>query len=358
MPFQGYWESAEPTAEGMKIVAWAFDEDMGSAPVRFVLTWAGQTLEWAPNSKRADVTAQVGEVRGIPGLDVLAPVNLDPHADWSDASLSAVWRDGTTHQLSPLRGSSAEFVNHLGFRTFDVFEARFQNPAFRMGSPLLQAYGAARALRVAGDDVDFWLAGAVLGIYRCILDGTFKVEWARGIVNKWKGMQDPLRVTATGKRLRWASSMHLAAGYAYLAWGEPEAARKEFAAMSDYMPRLVTWPQSLTNLGIGRLLAVWLTAKLSGRAAALPLLDGTEDAFQAGMAPLKIWNWHMYEEARNALGVWQKCFVMKMALEGGQEDHVLPKMASFRLSDVSAVTRLLIAMGLVADETLPGPPRA
>lgn len=352
MSRRGYWEGAELSAEGVRLHAWAFDPDRAEPPVGFVLTWAGEQMSWPPNQHRPDVAPTHVSVDAPVGLSALARVNMDPHADWSDAALVAVFADGERMPLAPLRASSAAAVADLGFTRFDVFEERFQNPAFRVKSPLLQAYAAARALRVAGDDMDFWLAGAVVGIYRCILDECFSEDVARDVIATWGRMQGALRASAGGTRLRWATSMHLAAGYAHLAWGEFDRARDEFAAMGDYMPRLVSWPQALSNLGTGRLLAAWLTAKLSGPAAALPILDGTEDAFQAGIGPLKIWNYHMYEEARMALDTWQRCFLLKKLFEGETAAHILPPDVSLRLSQTSAVSRMLVSIGSLADQEL------
>lgn len=141
--------------------------------------------------------------------------------------------------------------------------------------------------------------------------------------------------------------MHLAAGYAHLAWGELSLSRNEFAAMGDYLERIDTWPQSLTNLGIGRFMAAWLADQLNDREGALNILQGTEEMFQRGVAPLKIWNFHMYEELRGALKVWQYCFVLKKFLEGEKLPHVLPPNFTFGIDSVSAVLSRFTAMGVI-----------
>jgi len=350
---QGFWEQATFGSSGLTIGAWAFDPATGEGPVAFRLDWGRRTFRLLPNLLREDVTRSQ-ELRSTPiGMREVLDVALDPHEDLSGTKIVAEWADGREVPLPPLRNlQEAGLLRYLRFVGNDFYDL-FQNPAFRSAPPELQAYGAARAMSIAGDDLNLWLAGAVVGTYRYLDQGAFRREELERAILHWKRIQPVQRATARGLALRWATSMHLAAGYAHLAWGDLAAARDEFLAMSDYTPRMATWPQCLTNLGIGRCLAAFLTIRLGERERALGILDGVEDMFPLGVGSLKIWNFHMFEELRGALKVWQYNFVLKKFLQGGHPDHVLPASFSFRLRDVSAVLNGLIASNRVPDWAYP-----
>ena len=345
-PYAAFCERFEVDQKGISIVGWALRRGDFQPPQRFELVLANRKFELRPNAIREDVGRLFATKPAMWGVSQFIPLELSPHEEWAPASFAAHWEDGKSIELSNLKNAEVDLRSIINFKTFTEFDKNFQNPAFRRTSSLLQAYGAARAMRISGDDLNFWLAGLVVGTYRCIEQNVFrKSEVEAGLV-KWDEIQLPLRQKATGVSLRWATSMHLAAGYAYLAWGNPVKARQEFAAMNDYADRLSTWPQSLTNLGIGRFMAAWMAIQTSERAMALEILAGTEDMFQKGTGPLKIWNFHMYEELRGALKVWQYCFVLKKYLEGETAAHILPPNFTFALGSVSVVLGRLMERGL------------
>jgi hypothetical protein len=349
----GFWEQASIEPQRLVLGAWALRQPGGEPPVAFRLSWGAREISLKPNVARPDVAAKLGGESVTCGLAQAVPIGFEPMHDLSNAALVAEWADGARLSLAPLGEKLRDLLRQLRFETYEDFEALFQNPAFRAASPALQAYGAVRAMRIAGPRHEFWLAGAVVAIYRMLEHDAVPRAAVERAIGRWKRMQAGRRTSARGLALRWATSMHLAAGYAHLAWGDLAAARDEFLAMSDYTPRLATWPQCLTNLGIGRFLAAWLTLRLDDAERAAAILEGTEAMFPAGVAPLRIWNFHMYEELRGALKIWQYCFVFKKKLEGEQQAHVLPPGFVFPLRNVSAVMRLLVERGLVPDWRFP-----
>jgi hypothetical protein len=68
---------------------------------------------------------------------------------------------------------------------------------------------------------------------------------------------------------------------------------------------------------------------------------------------LKIWNWHMYEELRGALGISQMCFTFLKRLEQEKKSHIVPHNVVLKLGNVSVVLRRLIERNLIPDEVLP-----
>ena len=350
----GFWEAAALRPDGLDIGAWALDPVLGVGPAHFRLEWGGRHFHAAPNRARPDVTGPRGLPAVAVGVATRLPIAFDPHEDLADARLLAEWPDGRETVLPALRPlRETGLLRQLRFTTPQEFEQLFQNPAFRKASPALQAYGAARAMRLAGDDLEFWLAGAVVGLYRHIEHGVFRRHAAAAAVARWKGLQAGLRREAAGAALRWATSMHLAAGYAHLAWGEPALAREEFLAMGDYAPRMESWPQCLTNLGIGCCIGAFLSVRMGDAERARAALDGAEAMFPAGVAPLRIWNLHMFEELKNALRVWQCNFALQRHLAGEAQAHILPPGFGFRLAEVSAPLRLLVARGCLPDWRFP-----
>lgn len=350
----GFWEQAVLEADSLVVGAWALDASDGAPPERFIVEWGRHSFVVEPNCVRVDVTGPRGLPPSMVGMSASIPLRFDPHDSLDDARIVAHWRDGRSLALLPLRPLTQDgLLSYLRFETPQQFHDLFQNPAFRSASPALQAYGAARAMRLANDDINFWLAGAVVGIYRHLDHGAFRREEAEQAIARWKQLQVNARQTAQGLGLRWATSMHLAAGYAHLAWGQVEEARDEFVAISDYTERMKTWPQCLTNLGIGRFIAAFLTIRLGKVERARQILVGVEDVFPLGVGPLKIWNFHMFEELRGALKVWQYNFVLQKHLAGEQAAHILPPTFAFRLASVSAVLQGLVDRAVIPDWKFP-----
>jgi hypothetical protein len=350
----GFWEQAVLSERGLLVGAWALDPATGQGPAAFRIEWGRQVFQLPPNVVREDVARARQIEPATIGVLATLEVAFDPSEDLSETRIVAEWADGQETLVPPLRALQEKgLLRYLRFAPKDFYNL-FQNPAFRCATPAMQAYGAACAMRMAGEDLNLWLAGAVVGIYRYIDQGVFPREQVERAIVRWKEIQPGQRVRATGIALRWATSMHLAAGYAHLEWGHVAAARDEFLAMNDYAARMSSWPQCLTNLGIGRCLAAILTIRLGERERALAMLDGAEDMFPAGVGPLKIWNFHMFEELRGALKVWQYNFVLKKYLEGEKLSHVLPPEFGFRLRDVSVVMAGLIARQRVPDWSYPG----
>lgn len=350
----GFWEQAVLKPDALVIGAWAMDPADGAAPARFVVEWGRQNFAVEPNLVRIDVTGPRSLPPDMVGVRATIPLRFDPHDSLDGARIVAHWRDGRALELTALRSLIEDgLLKYLRFETPQQFHDFFQNPAFRSASPALQAYGAARAMRLAGENTNMWLSGAVVGIYRHLDQGFFRRDAAEEAIALWKQMQVKERRSATGLTLRWATSMHLAAGYAHLAWGQIAEARDEFLAMSDYTERMNTWPQCLTNLGIGRFIAAFLTIRLGEAERARDMLVGVENMFPVGVGPLKIWNFHMFEELRGALKVWQYNFVLQKHLAGEKAAHILPPTFSFRLANVSAVLQGLVDQGLVPDWKIP-----
>lgn len=340
--------------DSLMVGAWALDVSSGEPPESFVVEWGAQRFVLEPNRVRADVTGPRGLDPRMVGVNAAIPLRFDPHDSLEEARIVARWRNGRTLVLVPLRPLLQEgLLRFLRFETPQQFHDLFQNPAFRSASPALQAYGAARVMRLAGEDLNFWLAGAVVGIYRHLDQGVFRREEAEKAIARWKTLQVEARQNAQGLGLRWATSMHLAAGYAHLAWGQLAEARDEFLAMSDYTDRMKTWPQCLTNLGIGRFIAAFLTIRLGEMERARTILAGVEDIFPLGVGPLKIWNFHMFEELRGALKVWQYNFVLQKHLAGEKAAHILPPTFTFRLAGVSAVLQGLVDRQVIPDWRFP-----
>lgn len=343
---EGGWEDIAIEDGGIRVRGWAVRGPGGVPPARFALRWGGSSYDLVPNRERRDVEEIARAPAGLHGIEELARVKVDAHGDWSDAALTAEWPDGFSLALTPTH-SAKDFFQLLEFKEFAEFEHLFQNPAFRKTSPIQQAFGAARALRIAPLGSNYWLAAAVVAIYRHIEHNAFARTEVETLLREWREIQASTRKSARGLDLRWATSMHLAAGYAYLAWGSLTEARDEFLAIAEYGDRIETWPQFLTNLGIGRIFAVFLTVYLGRRDQALEFMSGTEEMFCRGVAPLRIWNFHMYEELRGAVRVWQYNFVVKKFLEGEKQAHILPPNFRFGLSEVSTVMRSLVERGIV-----------
>lgn len=351
----GFLEGGIFANEGIKLTGWASRKTDGVAPVRFVVRWGAGQYETSPTAPRPDVGRNFGVEVEPCGFNLTVPWRSDIDQDWTIPSITAIWADGHEHRLEMLNGLKDGPLGCLGFSGFEEFQRFFQNPSFRIQQPVLQAYGAARALRLAGDDADFWMAGAVVALYRSFEDGVFPRRDAAAVIARWNGMKPALIAGATGKTLRWATSMHLAAGYAHLAWGEMEQAREQFAALPLYADRVKTWPQATTNLGIGIFIAAWLEWRRGDIEAAKACLVPATQMFQAGTGVLNIWNWHMFEELRSALRLCQMCFSFLKILEGEKRPHVIPPQVTLKLPEVSIVLRRLIERGLLQDETLPRP---
>ncbi|WP_207540057.1 hypothetical protein [Sabulicella rubraurantiaca] len=345
---QGAWEKLEIGREGFTLAGWARRED-GTPPVAFELGWDRHRVQ-------IQLPPQGPEAHGRAiGFETLIGMPFDPHEDWSSAALSAVWADGDRLPLPPTPALEEALFRFFRFEDFQSFQLLFQNPAFRVNDPLLQAHGAARALRIAGDDVDFRLAGTIVALYRAIEEGSFRREEAERLISLWQEQQAGLGAEAKGARLRWVTSTHLAAGYAALAWGDLSRARAEFTAVTGFADRLETWPQFLSNLGIATMIAALLAHDAGEHAEAARLLEDAERMYPRGVAPLQIWNFHMFEELRFALHVWQRCFVLKKILEREAAAHILPPGSKVALSEMSATMRRLVERGLVRDMVVAAP---
>jgi hypothetical protein len=352
----GFWESISFNKSGMSLTGWAVRKPSGEAPVSFSIPWGDGEENVAPNLIRADVTKMLGRGDDRCGISITAPLPSDITADWTalaDRSITATWADGSTYKLPRIRQFPSIELECLKFTTFEEFQKYFQNPAFRIKNPVLQANGAARAIRLAGDNRSFWLAAAIVALYRCFEDDVFPRDAAEALIQKWRVMAPELDFFATGELLRWATSMHLAAGYAHLAWGEYDKARLEFTAIPSYADRIKTWPQAVTNIGIGMFIGAWLEWRGGNIEAAKAALASSDTMFQTGVSVLKIWNWHMYEELRGALGTSQLCFSLLKRLENEPRAHVMPPTVVLKLTQISHVMRKLIERGLVANEPLP-----
>jgi hypothetical protein len=127
----------------------------------------------------------------------------------------------------------------------------------------------------------------------------------------------------------------------------------EFTAIPSYADRIKTWPQAVTNIGIGMFIGAWLEWRGGNIEAAKAALASSDTMFQTGVSVLKIWNWHMYEELRGALGTSQLCFSLLKRLENEPRAHVMPPTVVLKLTQISHVMRKLIERGLVANEPLP-----
>ncbi|MCW8086927.1 hypothetical protein [Sabulicella glaciei] len=344
----GAWERLEISREGLTLAGWARRED-GTPPVAFELGWDRHRVQ-------IQIPPQGPEAHGHAiGFQTHVGIPFDPHEDWSSAALSALWADGDRLLLPPTPALEEALFRFFRFEDFKSFQLLFQNPAFRVNDPLLQAHGAARALRIAGDDVEFRLAGTIVALYRAIEEGSFRREEAERLMTLWQEEQAGLGAEATGTRLRWVTSTHLAAGYAALAWGDSSRARAEFTAVTGFADRLETWPQFLSNLGIATMVAGLLAHDADEHAAAARLLEDAERMYPRGVAPLRIWNFHMFEELRAALHVWQRCFVLKKILEREEAAHILPRGSKVALSEVSLTVRRLVERGLVRDVVVAAP---
>jgi len=348
----GFWETVTFQNDGLKVEGWAVRKKDGTAPDSFTFRWGTSRFDSPPNITRVDVPPTVGFGTELCGVSGFIPLPSDVMSDWADVSLHANWADGATRKLPTSRSLSTAELARFNFTTFEDFQSQYQNPAFRIKSPLMQAYGAARALRVAGDNLAFSLAGAILAIYRCIEDDVFPRAEAELLIKKWNDQAPPLDENATGLMMRWATSMHLAAGYAHLAWGQYEEARVEFTAISRYAGRIKTWPQAVTNIAIGIFIGAWLEWRNGNIDAAKAVLAPAPSLLQEGVGVLKIWNWHMYEELRGAVNISQMCFSFLKRLETHPEEHIVPSSITLRVSNASAVLNRLIKRGIIADETI------
>jgi hypothetical protein len=349
----GFWETVTFQNDGLKVEGWAVRKKDGTAPDSFTFRWGNSRFDSPPNITRVDVPPTVGFGTELCGVRGSIPFPSDVMSDWTNVSLHANWSDGATRELPKSRSLSLAALGRFNFNTFEDFQSQYQNPAFRIKSPLLQAYGAARALRMAGDNLAYWLAAATVAIYRCIEDDIFPVAEAEALIKTWREHAPHLDASATGLMMRWATSMHLAAGYAHLAWGQYEEARKEFTVISRYADRITTWPQAVTNIGIGMFIGAWLEWRQGNIEAAKAVLAPTLTMFQEGVGVLKIWNWHMYEELRGATNISQMCFTFLKRLETDPEEHIVPSSVVLKLANTSAVLNRLINRGLVKEEILP-----
>ena len=367
----GFWEQAQFTPGGLVVGGWALDEATGAPPVRFEVTWGGVQHDLPVTMLREDVTGVGGPACGI-SVEVPIPA-LVAEAEWMRPDLVAVWADGRRMAPLVLTDHAAFEWSKLRFTTRTAFLRDFQHPPTRVGHGLVQAHAAWRALLLARGDAGWWMAAAVVAIYRHLEEGHLTEASVRGVLADW---DRHVPAAPEGEALRWALSVHLAAGYQRLAWGEWEAAEASFAAGAGLAGGVAGWPAAVTNLAIASFMAGWLAWRRGDEALALGRLRLVPGMLRAGVAALEPWSWFHFEELRNAVGVAQLCFTLarRMELAGGGLDlpeeareslglagpewreSVLPRAAGLSLGLVSGVLAGMVARGQVADGPFPARP--
>ncbi len=374
--FAGYWEQAVFTAGGLRLAGWAARTETGEAPDCFLFTCGVHAQRFHPHVLREDVAGLLGCPPATCGFELVLPLTLDIRDDWSRPRLIALWRDGLAHTLPALPSERGQQFGLLEATDFESFQRHVQNPATRIGNPLVQAYAARRALRLAGDDGMFWMAAAVVALYRQIEGDLFPREEAALLISEWHDRRAALPEAPEGELMRWVGSMHLAAGYALLSWGELEAAKAEFLAILPSRARLASWPQMVGNLGIAMFMAGWIAWRQGDAAEARRILGPCDRLLREGTEALRIWSWHHFEELRNALEVAQQCFVLLKRIElsagplpvppeaeaalrlAGTDwvGSILPRDATLSLVWVSGVLRRMVEAGRIEDGPFPPPP--
>ena len=226
--FAGFWEEAVFLQDGLKLAGWTARRDTGEPPEMLLLAWGSQSHRFRPTVVRRDVGQALGTPALVNGFETLIPIGLDLRDDWSSASLIALWQDGTAFTLALRPSLSVNDFRALEFKTFSDFQRSFQNPATRIAHPRGQAYAARRALRIAGPEHAFWMAAAVIALYRHIDNGVPSRSEAEQVIEEWQLRCSALPMQAEGELMRWAISMHLAVCYATLSWGKPDEAKAAF----------------------------------------------------------------------------------------------------------------------------------
>ncbi len=337
------WEAAEPGPRGVTIRA-LLRPAGGVWPVRL-------DLRWGPHGAGILLGAPPPEVPEL-AVETLVGIPMDPHEDWSALSLTARWPDGAVTELPPAPALAAGLFRVSRLATAEEFATLCQNPAIRLPSPWLQAHGAARALRLAGDDEAMWLTAATVALYRCIEEGTFRRAEAEALLARWEGMRTALMEGATGFGLRCATSMHLAAAHAWLAWGDRARAREEFTAVTRYADRLDSWPAVLMNLGVASAAAALLALEADDRQGAAALVAQPGPLVARALAGFQATNWWVFDEVVGAMAAWQRCFAIGALLAGQDGPAVLPADAAVRLSGINATLAGLVRRGVVRDVVL------
>lgn len=183
--FAGFCERFDIDEGRISVVGWALRSSNLEPPLVFRLSIAGHSFEFAPTVMRDDVSRMVNSPLPPCGIATSVSLSLSPHEEWATASFQACWADGDKLELPELKDSDPDLRRLINFNSMAEFDRYFQNPAFRRTTPLLQAYGAARAMRIANGDINFWLAGLVVGTYRCLEQGTFQRSEVEAGLARW-----------------------------------------------------------------------------------------------------------------------------------------------------------------------------
>ena len=346
------------TKSGGRFAGWALDR-AASRPARsFIVASDHGAIQVMPNVNRSDIARRFGPESALCGVMGEIPLQLIGGLFAPKLRYFACNDRRIITELPVLKENDQ--LGKLQILTGHDFFRMVQTPSTRISDANVLVHLALHVLSRNRDNYVLGAAAACVLGYR-LLDGNGEAQRQKdvilGEIDRLLGERPQLD---RGLFLRWHTSLRLIAGYLAYQAGADAQAFDQFKDIGSFAIELKRWPQALTNILIGVVIAGYLLYERGDLPAAVERWQTVEDLLRYGASVAEFQNSYAYGELGNAVRVAQFAHIAALcALQGGvlNDASLAPLGTRLDIREVPGPMGKLVSDRQTASRGAPNPTR-